>query len=349
VGFLDWCEIGVGGRAARMSINRKLHGRYLKGQPAMDPSFKKEVLAYWQSYTTRFDKNWHHYYDLHTGKQDPRFIPDDLYFTTIDRYLNRRDLARGLKDKNYTPLFFPEIQQPKVVVRRMNGEWMDEAYGFLTKEEVLRCASEHEQLILKPTIVSGGGTGIQFWKSEDGLEELDRLMDSMSRNLVVQEVIEQHESMNRLHAASINTVRIMSFVDQGSVHILSSVLRMGIDGNRVDNAHAGGISAGIFSDGRLKPRAFTETGKQFNVHPQGARFEECVIPNFRKILSLVRSMHRKLTHSRLVSWDIAIGKDGAPILVESNLYHGAIDLLQLNNGPLFGELTERVLKEVFGK
>jgi hypothetical protein len=141
----------------------------------------------------------------------------------------------------------------------------------------------------------------------------------------------------------------MSFVDQGSVHILSSVLRMGIDGNRVDNAHAGGISAGIFSDGRLKPRAFTETGKQFNVHPQGARFEECVIPNFRKILSLVRSMHRKLTHSRLVSWDIAIGKDGAPILVESNLYHGAIDLLQLNNGPLFGELTERVLKEVFGK
>ncbi len=349
VGFLNWCEIGVGGWAARKSINRELHSDYLKGKPAMDPSFKKEVLAYWQSYTTRFDQNWQHFYSMHTGLQDPRFIPDDLYFTTIDRYLNRRDLARGLKDKNYTPLLFPEIQQPKAVLRKMNGEWMGEFYGLLTEEEAIKRAREYGQLILKPTIISGGGDGIQFWKSEDGVEELERLLQIMGRDLVVQELIEQHENLNRMHDASINTVRVMSFVNQGSVYILSSVLRMGIDGNRVDNAHAGGICAGILPDGRLKPQAFSKGGTRYAAHPQGARFEDCVIPKFPEILERVKMMHSKLAHFRLMSWDVAIGKDETPILVEANLYNGAIDILQLNNGPLFGDLTERVLEEVFGK
>jgi hypothetical protein len=349
VGFLNWLEIGLGGRFARMSINRKLHSRYLRGTAAMNKDFKKEVRAYWKPYTTRFDLNWQHFYAEHTGLKDPRFIPDDLYFTTMDRHFNRRDMARGLKDKNYTPLLFPEIKQPKAILRKMNGEWMDEAYVLLTPEEASRQAARHQQLIIKPTILSGGGSGIRFWKAKDGPEVLTEIFQTMGPDLVVQELIEQHENLNRMHDQSINTVRVMSFVDQGSVRILSSVLRMGIDGNRVDNAHAGGISAGILPDGRLKPLAFTENGQRYDCHPQGARFEDCIIPNFQELLSLIVSMHGKLSHFRLLSWDIAIGKDGEPILVETNLYNGAIDLMQLNNGPLFGQETERVLEEVFGK
>jgi hypothetical protein len=44
-----------------------------------------------------------------------------------------------------------------------------------------------------------------------------------------------------------------------------------------------------------------------------------------------------------------INESGNPILIEANLCRGGIDLLQLSNGPLFGEDTKAILDEVFGK
>ena len=54
-------------------------------------------------------------------------------------------------------------------------------------------------------------------------------------------------------------------------------------------------------------------------------------------------------HFRLVSWDIAIDECGDPVLIEANMRKGGINLNQFSNGPLFGDLTERVMNEVFGR
>ena len=42
-----------------------------------------------------------------------------------------------------------------------------------------------------------------------------------------------------------------------------------------------------------------------------------------------------------------MGEDDEPILIEANLCDGELDFHQLNNGPIFGDETEDVLKEVF--
>jgi len=349
VGFLHWLEVDFGGWAARRSINRKLHKRYLKNVQKSDPEYNRKVEAYWKPYGVRFDKDWHRFYSQSTGMQDPRFIPDDIYFTVIDRHLNQRHLARGLKDKNHFSLLFPEIKHPKVVVRRMNGQWVSENHEIMTSDEAYHLLSKQQDLIIKPSIQSGGGKGIEFWQATDGMDDLHKKVEKTGQNVIVQQVIEQHENLAHLHKESVNTVRMMTFADRGKVHVLSSVLRMGIGGKRVDNAHAGGISAGILPSGQLKSFAFSEDGVRYDQHPSGAKFEDCTIPNFGSLMDQIQRMHGKLLHFRLLSWDIAIGKDAQPILVEANLYCGAIDLLQLNNGPLFGELTERVLEDIYGK
>ena len=66
-------------------------------------------------------------------------------------------------------------------------------------------------------------------------------------------------------------------------------------------------------------------------------------------VELVKKAHPLVPHFRSVSWDIAIVADGTPTLIEANLCRGGIDLLQLNNGPLFGKDTKKILDEVFGK
>lgn len=315
----------------------------------MDLAYKREVWAYWNAFTTRFDINWHRFYANQTGVEDKKFIPNDLYFTVILPYMNRMNLSYGLRDKNYIALMFPELAQPRTIVRRVNGEWLDKNYGILDRERSIQFILNEPAIIIKPTLSTGGGSGILFWKSEEGVKSLEKKLDEPGKDLLVQALIDQHESLARLHPASVNTVRVMSFLQHGQVHILSSVLRMGINDSRVDNSQMGGISAGILASGQLKEIAYTKEGYAYDRHPQGGRFEDCIIPNFQDILDLLCAMHARIAHFRLMSWDIAIAKDGSPILVEPNYWRGSIDLHQLSNGPLFGELTDEVLEEVFGK
>lgn len=38
-----------------------------------------------------------------------------------------------------------------------------------------------------------------------------------------------------------------------------------------------------------------------------------------------------------------------PVLIEANLHYGELDFHRLNNGPIFGNDTNKILEEVFGK
>lgn len=124
---------------------------------------------------------------------------------------------------------------------------------------------------------------------------------------------------------------------------------MGVDGKCVDNVSAGGIACGIREDGRCKNEAYAYYGERCDRHPNGSKFSDCIIPSYDRVKELVYREQAKMAHFRLISWDIAVSKDGEPILVEVNLGSGGMRIHQFNNGPLFGELTEEVLKEVFGK
>lgn len=73
------------------------------------------------------------------------------------------------------------------------------------------------------------------------------------------------------------------------------------------------------------------------------------MPSFDKAVNLVKKAHPVISHFRLVSWDIVIGEDGDEILIEANMRNGGINLQQFSNEPLFGDLTEQVLREVFKK
>ena len=111
-----------------------------------------------------------------------------------------------------------------------------------------------------------------------------------------------------------------------------------------------GITCGIEENGCLKEYAYAYyTGEKFAEHPQGLRFKGFGIPSYDKVVELVQKAHYYAAHFRLISWDVAINEDGEPVLIEANMRNGSINFHQFNNGPLFGELTDAVLSEVFRK
>lgn len=293
------------------------------------------------------------YYDIYKkvlpqGEDLTRFVPDSFYQTFVDEYFTNPQEANPCDDKNLYDLYFHDVNRPKTLFRKSHGLWLDADYNRISPTEAINKACDKKRVVVKKTRFSWGGKGLLFWDSrEDDVSTLQAFVQETD-DLICQEEIEQHSELSRLNPSSVNTVRIMTLLFQGQVHALSSVVRMGIDGSKTDNASSGGIVCGIKPNGQLKNVAFDTLANQYPCHPQGTAFESVTIPNYDECVALVTILAQRFSSvSRLISWDIAIDQSGRPLLIECNLTFGELDFHQYCNGPIFGDLTEDVLKEVF--
>ena len=305
----------------------------------------------WQG--VKINKNWLRFYNsIERGDNKPfdaRYLPLDIQYCFIDDWFNKTQEALMLDDKNWYDLFFFDVNRPKTIARITRHTFFDSEYNKISLDEVVeRCVAE-KRVILKPTINSSGGRGIEFWDDTQDRESLKKFLQKQD-NYVIQSVIQQHEEINKIYPHSVNSIRIVTCNYEGETTVLSAVIRMGVDGNKLDNASKGGLFCGIDENGNLRKYAYTKYGDTFSTHPQGAVFAGCHIPNYNKCKELViRLSNRFLRISRLISWDLAIDVNGEPTLIEVNLCYGGTDIHQIANGPLYGDKTEAILDKVFRK
>jgi len=112
----------------------------------------------------------------------------------------------------------------------------------------------------------------------------------------------------------------------------------------------GGVVCSVKPDGELYEIGYDNTTcNQVRTHSCGKKFEGYTIPCYEKIKQKAMELHKKLGDFRIVSWDFSLSPQEDPVLIEVNMIYGGIMYHQLGQGPLFGEKTEAVLNEVFGK
>ncbi|MBO5972608.1 MAG: hypothetical protein J6Q07_06330 [Alistipes sp.] len=315
------------------------------------PEQKERIRAFWSKYGVKSqDLGWFDYYNTVVPNCEnlELYVPHGLYFARVDAALTVPYAAKTLDDKNFYDLLFYDIHQPKTICRVEDGVLLDGNYQLITRDEAVKLCQAAGYVIIKPSVNSCGGNGIKFWKSgEDSVEALVDILNA-NRRYIVSEVVSQSREISRVHASSLNTIRIMSLMHNNKVYILSSILRMGVGGAKVDNATAGGIFCGINDDGTLKDVAHNTRGDIFYEHPQTGPFNQFHIPNFEKCKELVERCAPRLSRiSRLCSWDICLDENDEPMLIEANLTFGGIEIHQVTNGPIFGDMTEEVLDSIF--
>ena len=298
------------------------------------------------------DKNWLQFYNwVERGRGqepfDPRYIPLDMEYCCIDDWFNDTKSSILMDDKNFYDLYFPDIRQPDTVVRIINGHLMDGDFAVIDIDEAIQRCYSVGSIIAKPAVLACAGSGIVFWTVSDGENKLREILYHRG-SYIIQKIVKQHSDIAKLHESSVNSIRVVTCFMDGEMKVLSSVIRMGANGSNVDNATLGGCFCGIEDDGRLKKYGYTKNGVAMETHPQGARFSDCVIPNYQRCKDLVcRMAYRFIRTSKLISWDLAIDEDGEPILIEVNLCYGGIDIHQIANGPIFGDNTKHIVEEVF--
>lgn len=309
----------------------------------------KQMHEFWDRYIS-VNPIFHQFYTKATGKFNKLYIPDDIHFIRIDKYFNDWSRAKYIDNKTLYLNLFSNFRQPTTIATRRNGFWLNKDNQILSHDDYIFYFKSQRNFFVKEAEMSYGGKGVEFvsFPEEDKLNDI---YFRKGRDIVIQKSINQCEELAILNPSSVNTIRVMTLLrNDGSVKICSSILRMGIGKSKVDNASSGGITVGILPSGRLKDVAYANDGRRFFYHPTtGINFGTVVIPGFNNILELLKIEAVKIPHFRLVSWDIAVDQDKEPVLIEANLCDGELDFHQLNNGPIFGDDTEEILKEVFGK
>ena len=318
-----------------------------------------EINAFWDNvFSSRLPKEKreklidYRYYNVYNkilaeGEQLSQYIPDTFFYLFVDEYYTNPQHSNPCDDKNLYDLYFHDVNRPQTVFRKLNEIYLDENYNEITLDDAINRAKDCEEVILKIGKFSYGGKGVMFWKSDDS--EVSKMTEFMKncRDVVCQKVIKQHSDLSRLNPTSVNTVRIMTLMQGRHVHVLSGVLRMGINGSRTDNASSGGIVCGIKPTGQLKEVAYDTSANKYERHPQRTSFESVTVPNYSECVNLTLSLAKRLSSiSRLISWDLAIDEKGHPLLLEANFSGGELDFHQLCNGPILGDVTQDVLRDV---
>ena len=316
----------------------------------LDKSHTIQVDNFWKDYC-KVNPIFHSFYSEKTGKFSEQYMPDDVYYTKIDTYYNDWLAASIMDNKCLYDRYFPAdiIKQPETIIKRINGFYFDSQGMIISLEQVTHILKKLESAFLKKSVDSAGGHGVCYLSGTQLSEKFWNCANNWNEDFIMQIPIEQCKELQKINKSSVNTIRLLSLLDKfGNVTIYSCILRMGIGDSKVDNASSGGITCGINDDGSLKNIAYSAAGEKYFIHPTSkVKFDTVTIPNFQSIKDVVKKLHQHVPSFRLLSWDIAVEENGAPILVECNFHFGELDFHQLNNGPLFGEDTIKILEEVF--
>lgn len=336
-------------RYAKRDLSKKLNTVSLI--PINEEKLAK-VKNFWSQYSVTFDYKWFDFFNTIDPESDclEYYIPHDLYYCYIDPFYSDISKAKAYDDKNMYDLYFHDVPQPKTLLRILDNALLDNSYQTISVDDAMVICKNESKLIIKPSIDSEGGSGIRFWDSNSSTDDELRTILNTGGNYIIQSIVKQCKELSNIHKNSLNTIRIISLTHNGETRILSSVLRMGVDGACVDNASSGGIFCGITDDGRLKKLAYDTSGNVYFKHPQGGELDKYVIPNFNDCKKIVYKVAPRLSHiSKLCSWDICIDQTNTPTLIEVNLSYGGVQLHQLANGPIFGKLTPVILNEILKK
>jgi hypothetical protein len=219
---------------------------------------------------------------------------------------------------------------------------LDPARDYRSRIAGWLASSPAGKLIIKPLygemgrdiVLAEPADGIRIMSSQ-GLIPLDRFI--LKEKAIVQDVLSQEPRMAAFSPSSVNTLRVVTMLTpQDQAIILNASFRTGVGNAIVDNFSAGGVSAGIdCAKGVLMEFAYDRESNRYAVHPtSGIVFKDHPIPEWDRVRDWACAVQKAFPFYRLIGLDIALDKNGDPVLIEAN---GAPDLagLEQKAGPLF--------------
>ena len=214
----------------------------------------------------------------------------------------------------------------------------------VTKEEFKKYLKKHDTFMSKP--YDGlGGADVKKVHTKD-IKDIDAYYDECVKNRIfLEDLVVQHDKLNELCPTSCNTIRIITFNNNGKPEILWAGLRIGNGVNAVDNFHAGGMACEIdLETGKLIGNALDKDLNEYETHPlTHIKFDGFQIPLFDEVKETVKKASLESDKILVVGWDVSVTNNG-PVIIEGNRRPG-FDLTQVCSHRGRMDIIRHVLEE----
>lgn len=263
------------------------------------------------------DYNEFEFYNL-TNKQRKTFI------TTGQSH----KVAYAYNDSNYTYIF-----NDKSIFNKKFSKYVHRAFIDLRDTDAQGLESfvrEYTKVMAKRTndYVGRGIDKIDISETPDlNFEQLYKDLIANDQFLI-EEFFKQHETMNKLSDKSVNTIRMITFLDNdGEPHLFVAALKSGLGGH-VDNIGQGGMYTILDDSGTVSVAFIDKYGKHHTAHPiTGESLIGFQIPNYFEVLSQVYEAAKLMPQVRYIGWDVAISQSGDAELIEGNTTTGPFQVI----------------------
>ena len=307
----------------------------------LTPDEKNEIIQFYRSCGYKVNTVYHQLFYTVTGEHNVNYLPDWMLSCELNRKLNDQRMIHAWTDKNYLERIIPEANCPFALIRNVNGMLFDHNFTPISTDDADKILASEENVIVKPSVDSGGGMNIELFKSNTAYANIQ---EKFGINFIVQRVLKQSKSTAVFNETSVNTIRIISLLWQNEVYICGIILRAGIRGAITDNTSRGqGMSLGLKPDGMIKDVCYSNEGLRYKTSEYFGIAENHRVASVDKAVEFVKYTHQRLPYSKLVAWDIAVNEDDTISLIEYNTKSIGIHVFQYGAGPLFGDLTKEVL------
>lgn len=205
------------------------------------------------------------------------------------------------------------------------------------KEKVFAFFKKHGIFMAKP-IDNFGGVGIEKIETDSfaSYDELYHYLTKEGSNYELEEVIKQHEEVNKLYPNSINTIRVITIVttedDKPYIsipkeerenaklkcHVIYACCRIG-NGKCIDNFTSGGMVTPLDEKtGVIKFAAMDKKKNVYENHPvTGCKIKGFKFPYWKEVLEMCEKASFEIPEIGYIGWDVAITPEG-PVFVEGN-------------------------------
>ena len=241
-------------------------------------------------------------------------------------------IVRKYNNKEYFKYFDNKQEFNKIFNKYLKREWL----YLKDYDEFVKFCSNKKEIIVKP-IDGCGGVGVELIKvNKNSIKNIYNNLIETNR-LLVEEKIVQHKQLSKLNKTSVNTLRIVTFYDGKKTHILNSVFKIG-NGGVTDNFSSGSMYTFV-EEGKIIVPAIDRNDNVFYKHPiSNIDLINYEIPNYDKVINLVKECAKVIKEVRYVGWDIAILEDDV-CLIEGNCYPGIYQIK-----PSFLNIKEGLVK-----
>lgn len=293
------------------------------------------------------------------GMDGTKVIPEEVIQNIVNPILNPIEYRFYYQDKNNFDRILPAGVMPPTILRRIGGRYYGPDYSRiidLSDESLYLLTAKYEKVIVKPTVESSSGNGINLFVNEEGhfkhiandsLLSLEYLHVNYDDDFIIQEGMSQSSALAIFNSASVNTIRLCIYrsVVNDDIKILWHILRIGKSGAFVDNAHAGGAFIGINKYGALDNHLLNQYGDKFSSH-NGIDFskESFRIPNWNAVVEFSKMVGRNILHHRLIQLDVMLDADNNPRLIEYNIAAPGIWVAMFTGQYVLSDYSDEVLE-----